>query len=538
MPNISVEELGNLTARVTVNIPYAEYGPKVKKELNKYQKKSAFKGFRPGKAPMSFIRKMYGQQVMANEMNNLLQDSMMEYLEDKDIFGQPVPVDQIESFNLKSKQDYDFVFEVGFEPKVDVVLPTDAFNKEVLKIDDKYLDRELRELRHRQGEVNEEGDEVTSTNDVIKVKLQELENGEIKEGGVESETYLGLDLLATAALQEKVMGLKPGDTFEVSYKEISKEFTEDRIKRYILKMEMDANGNYTDVNEMFRAEIVSIRQVNLAELNQEFFNSVVGEGAATTEEEFRTLFGQRVVAQLSQEANTRLFMELQKTLIESNDIEFPEAFLKKWLLFRDEKKTEADIDAEMPDFLKSLKWMMIKGNISKAHNVEASESLIREAVKNQFRQYMQGQVNDEMLNMFAEQVLNSDDEKTAEMRERAYQEAMDDAVFIKLQELVTISESELTTSEFDEILTKEYEKRKLEEELKAAALAAAAEDENLISTEIEEAIVEMTEEVAVEEVVAEEVVEEVIDTELEAVATEIDAEVETMVEEIEKEIAE
>lgn len=525
MPNVSVEELGNLTARVTVTIPHSEYGPKVKKELKKHQKQSAFKGFRPGKTPLSFIRKMYGQQIMANAMNNMIQDSMMEYLEDKDIFGQPVPVDQIESFDLKADKDYDFVFEVGFEPKVEVVLPTDAFNKEVINIDDKYLDRELRELRHRQGEVNEEGEVVSSINDVIKVTLRELENGEIKEGGVESETFLGLDLFVTKKLQKEVMGLKPGDTFDANYKKISKEFAADRVKRYILKMKADEKGKFPPINDMFRAEILTIRQVKLAELNQEFFNMVAGEGAATTEEEFREVFGKRVAGHLQQEAGTRLFIEIQKQLIDANDISFPETFLKKWLLFRDEEKTEEAVDAEMPDFLKSLKWMMIKGKLSKDHNIEASDELVREAVKNQFRQYMQGQVNDEMLNMFADQVIESDDEKTAEMRERAFQEALDEAVFVKLQELLTINEIEMTTSEFDELLTKEYEKRKLEEELKAAALAAAAADTTTFETEVENSIIEMTEEVTVE-------------GELEDIATEIDAEVETIAAEVEKEIKE
>ncbi|MGB1121063.1 MAG: trigger factor family protein, partial [Saprospiraceae bacterium] len=108
MPNVSVEELGNLTAQVTITVPFSEYEKPVSEELKKYRKTASFKGFRPGKAPMSFIRKMYGQQVMANYMNKALQDAMMEYLEDKDIFGQPVPVDQVENFDLKSKEDYNF----------------------------------------------------------------------------------------------------------------------------------------------------------------------------------------------------------------------------------------------------------------------------------------------------------------------------------------------------------------------------------------------------------------------------------------------
>jgi trigger factor len=514
MPNISEEKIGNLTARVTVTIPFSEYNPKVKKELAQHQKKAAFKGFRPGKTPMSFIKKMYGQQVMANEMNKMLQDSMMEYLEDKAIFGQPIPVDEIESFDLKSNRDYDFVFEVGLEPKFELNLAKEiAFNKEIITIDEKYLGRELQELKHRNGEVEEEGEEVTSENDVLRVRLQEMAGDAVKEGGITSETYVGVDLFATEELKQQVMGLKVGDTFTSKYTEISKEFTEDRVKRYILKLQEDENGNYPEVNEMFQAEILSIRQVKIAELNQEFFDKTVGVGTVETEEEFKKVFGERVVSYLQQEANTRLFLEVQKTLITENNIKFPEEFLKKWLLFRNEEKTAQEIEDEMPEFIESLKWMMIKTEIQKAHDLEVDPEAVKEGIKAQFRQYMQGQANDEMLNVFAEQVINSDDEQTLEMREKAFQDALNSAVFEKLEELVTINQTEISASDFDAILAAEYE---VKQKADAAAAAASIED---VEVEIEE--------------------EEVLSTEeVEDLAAEIDAEVENMADEAEQEITE
>lgn len=520
MPNVSEEKIGNLTARVTITIAHSEYAPKVNKQLKIHQQKAAFKGFRPGKTPMSFIQKMYGQQVMANEMNKMLQDSMMKYLEDKDIFGQPLPIDEIEAFNLKSKEDYNFVFEVGFEPTFDLnLVEGTAFNKEVVKVDDKYLGRELQELRHRNGEVEEEGEEVTSKNDVLRVKLQEMDGDAVKEDGVTSETYLGVDLFASEALQEQVMGMKVGETFTAKYTEISKEFTEDRVKRYILKLTEDENGNYPEVNENFQIEILSIRQVKIAELNEEFFDKVVGEGTATTEEEFKALLSKRIEATLQQEANTRLFLEVQKTLIAENNIEFPEAFLKKWLLFRNEGKTIEEIEEEMPEFIESLKWMMIKANVQKSHDLEVDDKVVKESIKAQFRQYMQGQANEEMLNMFADQIINSDDEKTLEMRERGFQDALNLVVFDKLEELLTINETEISASDFDAVLTAEYEaKQKADAEKAAAKVAAAAATIETVDAEIE--------------------VEEVVSTEeIEDLTAEIDAEVENIADEAEQEIA-
>jgi trigger factor len=515
MPNVSVEELGNLTAQVTITVPFSEYEKPVSDELKKYRKTATFKGFRPGKAPMSFISKMYGQQVMANYMNKALQDAMMEYLEDKDIFGQPVPVDQVENFDLKSKEDYNFVFEIGFEPEFELTIPEASFDLEVIKSDDKYLDREIKEIRHRQGEVTEEGEEVSSKNDVLKIKLQELEGDAIKEGGVTSETYVSLDLFGNDALIEQVMGLKPGDTFEAKYTDLTKEFTEERIKKYILKLEKDAEGNYPEFNEMFRAEILSIRQVKLAELNQAFFDAVIGKDEATNEEEFRAKLGERIAKYLQSEADARWFVQVQKALLEANKVEFPEAFLKKWLLFRNENMTEKEAEEEMPSFLESLIWMLIKSKIQKAHNLEINPDSVKNAIKNQFRQYMQGQANEEMLDMFADNILDSDDEKTAEMRERAYQDALTEVVAEKLKELTNNNEIELTTSEFDEILTKAYEAKQEEEAAAAAAEVAAQLETEVEATEVEEVVAEAD----LEEMTAD------VDTEVENLAEEADEEV-------------
>ena len=518
MPNVSVEELGNLTAQVTITVPFSEYEKPVSEELKKYRKTASFKGFRPGKAPMSFIRKMYGQQVMANYMNKALQDAMMEYLEDKDIFGQPVPVDQVENFDLKSKEDYNFIFEIGYEPEFELIIPEESFDLEVIKSDDKYLERELRVMRNRLGEVTEDGEEVSSKNDVLKVKLQELEGDAIKEGGVTSDTYISVDLFADAALAEQVIGLKVGDTFDAKYNDLTKEFTEERIKKYILKLEQDADGNYPEFNEMFRVEILSIRQVKLAELDQAFFDAALGKDEASNEEEFRAKFGERVVKYLQNEADARWFVKAQKAIIDAHSIGFPEAFLKKWLLFRNEDKTEEEADKEMPEFLESLKWMMIKSKVQKTYELEIIPGTLKNAIKDQLRQDMQGQANEEMLDMFADNVLNSDDEKTAEIRERAYQDALTVVVADKLKELTNNNEIELAASEFDEILAKDYEAR----QIKAAAEAAAdamAENEANLDTEIE-------------------TTEVVADDELEEIAADVDAEVENLAEEADKEVKE
>ena len=53
-------------------------------------------------------------------------------------------------------------------------------------------------------------------------------------------------------------------------------------------------------------------------------------------------------------------------LLDNTTIEFPEAFLKRWLQTSGEKpKTAEEAETEFPSFVNSLKWTLISTQVSK-----------------------------------------------------------------------------------------------------------------------------------------------------------------------------
>jgi trigger factor len=267
---------------------------------------------------------------------------------------------------------------------------------------------------------------------------------------------------------------------------------------------------------MFQVEILSIRQVQSPELNKEFFDKVVGEGAAEDEATFRTVLTKRIEDYLQQEADVRFFLELQKNLLAVNVFDMPEAFLQKWLMFRNEESTEQKIISEMPSFLESLKWTLIKSKIEAKYELEVPAEEVQSAMGSQIRQLLQGQGDPSMVEMLVKQFMESEEDRAVSMREEAYQNALNNVILKKAKEVVTIAENEISATEFDEIMTKEYEKRQAEEGAKAAALAAAEADAAAVAT--------------IEEVVS--------DVEVEEISAEVDATVEAIADEAEKEITE
>ncbi|MFN5217413.1 MAG: trigger factor family protein, partial [Sphingomonadales bacterium] len=63
--NITFDKIDNLNATVVINLEKADYSEKVDKELRRIQKNATMKGFRPGKAPLDMVKRLYGKSVIA-----------------------------------------------------------------------------------------------------------------------------------------------------------------------------------------------------------------------------------------------------------------------------------------------------------------------------------------------------------------------------------------------------------------------------------------------------------------------------------------
>ncbi len=82
---IELIETGHLASQLTIVLDPADYKDKFDTELREYRKKAHLKGFRKGKTPLSAIRKMYGKGVLAEVINTKLQDTLTEYITEKEL---------------------------------------------------------------------------------------------------------------------------------------------------------------------------------------------------------------------------------------------------------------------------------------------------------------------------------------------------------------------------------------------------------------------------------------------------------------------
>ena len=449
MSKVVREDIDSLHAVLSFTLSKEDYGDKFKKELETYRKKVNLKGFRKGKTPMSFVRKMYGQGVLAETVTGMLQNEVSKYLEENkiDILGQPIPVEdhpEIE-FDINNPGDYEYKVEIGLVPEVEVAGLDNSteVEKYVVEVPAKQIDERLEEARKQFGD-RESVEDVIQENDMLRLNLEELNGDEVKENGWATTTSLLVNTIADT-YKEEFLTKKKGDKIRFKVSQLEGEKDENYVRKYLLNVE--ENDAEVEIGDDFEAVIDDVTRVKPAELNQEFFDKIFGEGNVSNLEEAKDKISEQLAKTYESSADALLFRDLQDKLLEQNKFSLPEVFLKRWLKFSDEKLTDESLEKEFDQFLNNLRWSLIRGNVSKEAKIEVKEEEIFEGMKDRIRGYF-GAYGDELIILNTANRLMEDQEQVNQM----FQEIQTEKVIDHIKGLVSVKDKPVSLEEFEEVI--------------------------------------------------------------------------------------
>ena len=121
--NVTETKSEGLSREYRVSIPKGELAAKFNAKITELQPKMNLKGFRPGKVPAAHIKKMYGKSIMADIVNDVVQETSDKALAEKALRPASRPSikldgDQDKLINGEADLDYSMALEVmpDFEP--------------------------------------------------------------------------------------------------------------------------------------------------------------------------------------------------------------------------------------------------------------------------------------------------------------------------------------------------------------------------------------------------------------------------------------
>lgn len=460
MSKVVKEDLDQLNASLTVLIDKGSYGDRFDSALKNYKHRSHIKGFRKGKAPEGYLKKAYGPAILADVINDLLQEEINNFLrEDKDTnyLGHPIasPQQAPISFDPTQAGDFEFKFDIGKAPVFDIKgLGTDnVVERFVPNITDEEVEKDLAGIRRRMGKLEDVEEGPIREDDLLTLHAEELENGAHKHGGIHHHFSLRLDEELDPDFKKDMLQRKVGEKFIFNPFAINKEANDGYVRRYYLGLEEEPDG---EIGTEFEGRIERIRRAELPPIDQAMFDSYFGEGVVTSVEEAKERIREELGHYFKRRAGSLFSQSLRKRLLDLNreQLELPEEFLKRWLATTDEKNTPEEVEKTFDRFAESLRWSLIRNKLIRDNNLEVTEEEVRGDFARRINESVGYQLDETVIQSTIDRLMQ--DEKQLE---RVAEDLLEEKVYRTIEGAVGVKETPVAFKELSEKEMALYEKR-------------------------------------------------------------------------------
>lgn len=434
--NITRENREQGTSLLKVVVDTNDYGEAVDKQLREMKRKANIPGVRPGMVPMGIVKKMYGKGILAEQSYRTASNAVFEYLQKEkiDYLGDVIPSDEQGDFDFDNNTEFEFLFEIGEAPKIDMTLSAEkdklTYNK--IKVDKKMHEDYRSNYLRRYGRLVDV--ETVEKDEALNVTL---DNGELRI----EEAYVGLISMSE---QERApfIGKQVGYKTQVDINELYKK-PEQRAAVLQVKAE-ELEG----INPKFELEITKIRRFADPELNEEFFKMAFPAGNVTSEKEFDKFIDEDIERELKRETDYLFTMQLRDYILDKAALAMPVEFLKRWLYVINEGKfSREDIEKDFDQFLKMFTWNYLQKHfIEQGQLTVTADEAMEEAkvfAQAQFAQYGMPSAPAEMLENFAKQIMEN-----KEQQSKVYEKLYEVKVVEYLKSQIKVSEKSISADDF------------------------------------------------------------------------------------------
>lgn len=117
---ITDKKIDRLNIELTIEVAKEDYAESEKKRLSQVRRTADFKGFRKGNVPESLIRKVYGEQILVEAVNEVISKGLGDYIEGNslNVLGEPLPSGNQPEIEWVDGNGFTFVFDIATTPEI------------------------------------------------------------------------------------------------------------------------------------------------------------------------------------------------------------------------------------------------------------------------------------------------------------------------------------------------------------------------------------------------------------------------------------
>jgi len=361
---VSIENTGGLTRRMTVQVPAERIDQEVESRLKSMSQTVRLDGFRPGKVPMKVIEQKYGKQVRLEVVDQVVNSTLQEALSQEGLRPAGYPDIEPKESDFGQPLEYVATFEVFPELTSDINYGFSVVRPivEIVADDVQEMLESLRKQRATWNEVNRPG----AAGDQITIDFEGTVNGTAFAGNKAEKMPVVLgsgsmipgfeeQLIDASAGEEKILDI----TFPDNYPSAE---VAGKASRFTVKIHSVSESVLPDIDEEF-ARAFGVAEGGVSALTTEIRNNM--------ERELKGLIKSKMKSQVF------------GGLLLNNPVEVPASLVESEIkeLQRQEDKQGLDADALRESAEKRLKLGVIVSEIAKLNQIQLDPDRVRELVE-------------------------------------------------------------------------------------------------------------------------------------------------------------
>ena len=451
--NISFENPDKINGVLKITIEKDDYQGEVDKTLKNYRKQANIPGFRQGQAPIGMIKRQFGMQVKMDVINKILGEKLNGYIIDNKIamLGNPLPNEAQVEQDLEKDGPFEFIFDIAVAPEINIEINgNDEIDHYSIEVDDKLVDQQVDMFRSRAGHYDKVEEYDAAQNDMLKGDLRELDaDGNAKEDGIVVEQAVLMPEYIKVEDQKSLFdGAKLGSVITFNPKKAYPESNAE-IKSLLKISDEQAESLTSD----FTFLVTEISRFVKAEVNQELFDQVFGEGNVNDEADFRQKVAESIKTQFSNDEEFKFMLDIRKYAEDKvGEVAFPDELLKRVMKSNNQDKDDKFIEDNYAASIKALKWSLIKNELMEANEVKVEKedvvNVVKDVARMQFAQYGMSNVPEEYLDNYVDKIM-----KEEKNLESYIERASDIKLAAALKKVVKLNEKTVSLDEFNKIMS-------------------------------------------------------------------------------------
>ncbi len=222
---MQIEELlvDGLKHEYKITVPAKDLDARLDAILTEFRATAKIKGFRPGKAPLSLLRRMHGERAQGQVLQETMQETSAKLFEEKSIKPAMRPEVDMEG-DFEAGKDLEYKLSVEVLPEIDVEgFKAPALERWVAEVDEASIDSFVERIASQQKSFKKAAKTAkASDGDAVLINYIGRVDGEAFDGGAGEDFQLELGSgMFIPGFEEQLVGSKAGDNkiVEVTFPE-------------------------------------------------------------------------------------------------------------------------------------------------------------------------------------------------------------------------------------------------------------------------------------------------------------------------------